>query len=62
MNQRFSRKIYHANVNLSLMEENIIQIRGKITVNVSANVKNIIYMKKIIFGIMLHAVAKMVDI
>ena len=61
MNQRFSRKIYHANVNLSLMEENIIQIRGKITVNVSANVKNI-YMKKIIFGIMLHAVAKMVDI
>ena len=28
------------------MEENVIQIRGKITVNVSANVKNIVYMKK----------------
>ena len=62
MNQRFSQKIYHANVNVSLMEENIIQIRGKITVNVSANVKNIVYMKKSIFEIMLHAVAKMVDI
>ena len=62
MNQRFSQKIYHANVNVSLMEDNVIQIRGKITVNVSANVKNIVYMKKIIFKIMLHAVAKMVDI
>ena len=62
MNQRFSQKICQKNVNVSLMEENVIQVRGKIMMNVSANVKNIVYRKKIIFGIMLHAVSKMVDI
>ena len=38
------------------MEENVIQINGGITINVDLSVKNIIYMKKIIFGIMLHVV------
>ena len=31
------------------MEENVIQINGGITINVDANVKNVMYVKKIIF-------------
>ena len=44
------------------MEENVIQINGGITINVDVSVKNIIYMKNIIFAILLHVVAKMVNI
>ena len=44
------------------MEENIIQINGGIMINVDVSVKNIVYMKKIISGILLHVVAKMVKI
>ena len=44
------------------MVENVIQIKSGITINVDMSVKNIIYVKKIIFGILLHAVAKMVNI
>ena len=44
------------------MEENVIQINGRITINVDVSVKNIIYVKKIIFGILLHVVVKMKNI
>ena len=44
------------------MEKNVIQINGGITVNVYMSVKNIMYVKKIIFGILLHVVAKMENI
>ena len=44
------------------MEENVIQIKSGITINVDASVKNIIYVKKTIFGTLLHVVAKMVNI
>ena len=44
------------------MVENVIQIKSGITINVDVSVKNIIYVKKIIFVILLHAVAKMVNI
>ena len=44
------------------MEENVIQINGGITINVDASVKNIIYLKKIIFGILLHVIVKMENI
>ena len=46
MNQKHYRSIYHTNVNLDLMEQNVIQINGGITINVDASVKNIIYVKK----------------
>ena len=36
------------------MVENEIQIKSGITINVNLSVKNIIYMKEIIFGILLH--------
>ena len=41
---------------------NVIQINGGITVNVDVSVKNIMYVKKIIFGILLHVVVKMENI
>ena len=51
-------KTYHTNVNVNLMEENVIQSKNGITINVNASVKTIIYMKKIIFEIPLHVVQK----
>ena len=44
------------------MEENVIQINGGTTINVDVSVKNVMYVKKIIFGILLHAVVKMENI
>ena len=44
------------------MKENVFQIKSRIMVNVDVNAKNIIYVKKIIFGIVLHVVAKMGNI
>ena len=61
MSQKFQQKIHHVNVNVILMKENVIQINGGITINVDASVKNI-YVKKIIFGILLHVVTKMENI
>ena len=39
-----------ANINADLMEENIIQINGGITINVDGSVKNFMYVEKIMFG------------
>ena len=41
------------------MVQNVIQIIGGIMINVDVSVKNIIYVKHISFGILLHLVAKM---
>ena len=54
--------MYHENVNANLMLENVIQIKIEIMINVDGSAKNIIYVKKIIFGILLHVVGKMVKI
>ena len=43
------------------MEENVIQIKSEITINVDMNVKNIMY-EKIIFAILQHVVAEIVNI
>ena len=42
------------NVNVNLMEENTIQMSGGITINVDVSVKKPIYVKKIMFGILVH--------
>ena len=44
------------------MEENVIQINDEITINVDVSKNNVKYAKKIIFGILLHVVAKMKNI
>ena len=41
------------------MEKNVIQINSGIIINIYVKVQNIMYVKEIIFGILLHAVAKM---
>ena len=41
------------------MEEDLIQINGKITINVDVSVKNVIYVKKNMFVIVLPVVVKM---
>ena len=55
----------HANVNVNLMVENVIKIKSEITINIGVSTKsqkNVICAKKIIFGILLHVVVKMVNI
>ena len=42
-----------------MMKGSVIQIYDGMTINVDVSVKIIIYVKKIIFGILLHVVAKM---
>ena len=44
------------------MEENVIQTKSGKMINVDTSVKNVIYVKKIIFGILLHVVVKMKSI
>ena len=65
MNRKYWQSIYHANENVRLMAENVIQIKSGETINVDVGVKiwkNIICAKKIIFGILLHVAAKVVNI
>ena len=50
------------NVSVDLMEKNVIQINGGIKINVYVSVNNVVYVKKIIFRILLLAVAKMGNI
>ena len=52
--------MYHVNVNVILMEKSVIQIKIRIKINVEC--KKHIYMKKIICGILLHVVVKMLNI
>ena len=54
MNRKLSQSIYNANVNVNLMKKNIIQISGEIMINVNANVKNVISVKKNMFEILLQ--------
>ena len=60
--EKFLKKIYHANVNVNLMDENLIQFKIGIMINVNASAKNIIIVKLIIFGILLHVVVKIENI
>ena len=42
--------MYHANVNVNLMEENVIQTNGRITINVNVSVKSVIYVKNYLWN------------
>ena len=44
------------------MKQNVSQINGEITINVDMSVENIIYVKKIMFGILLLVAMKMENI
>ena len=55
----FNKSIYHVNINVDLMEENLYEINDEIMINVDVNVKNLIYLKKIMSGILPHVIVKM---
>ena len=40
------------------MEQNVSQVNGGITINADVSVKNIIYVKMIMFRILLHVIVK----
>ena len=44
------------------MEQNVIQINDAITINADASVKNIIYAKNNMFGILVHVIVKIENI
>ena len=44
------------------MKENVILTKSEIMINVNVSVRNTIYVKRIIFGILLHVVVKMENI
>ena len=44
------------------MEENVIQINDRIMIDVSVRVKSVMYVIKIMFGILLHVIVKMENI
>ena len=62
MNQKHQPSIYDKNANADLMEQNVIQINGGVKINDGGSVKSIIYVKKIMFGILLHVTVKMENI
>ena len=62
MNRKHEQSTYHANVNVNLIEKNVAQINGRMTKNVDMSVKNVMYVKKIIFEILLHVVIKIENI
>ena len=41
------------------MEENVIQINGGTMINVNMSVKSVMYVKKIMFEILLHVIVEM---
>ena len=58
-------KQYHVNVNVILMVENVTRIKSGITINVGVSVKirkKIMFVKKVISGMLLHVVLEMANI
>ena len=56
--------MYHGNININLMVENVTQSKSGIMVSVGVNVrihKSIICVKNIILEMLLHVLVKMVD-
>ena len=49
-------------VNVNLIDEKVIRINGEITINADVHANDTFYVRKIIFGILLHVVVKMVNV
>ena len=59
---KHEQSIYHTNISVDLMEENVIKINGGILINVDVSVKTFMYLKKIMLGILLHVFVKVENI
>ena len=44
MNRKYQQSINHANVNLDLMVENVMQIKTGIKINIDVSLKSILYL------------------
>ena len=44
------------------MEQNLIQINGRIMKNIDVSVKSVMYVEEIMLGILLHIIVKMENI
>ena len=44
MNRNYQQSINHANVNLDLMVENVMQIKTGIKINIDVSLKSILYL------------------
>ena len=56
---RMFQSMFHENVNANLMKQNARHINGGIAININVSVKNIIYVKKIMLGILLVVVCNL---
>ena len=57
--------MYHVNINVNLIVENVIQIKSGISINVDGGAKireNVVCVKKILFVILANVLAKMINI
>ena len=61
MNRKDYQDMYHGNVNVNFLVENVTQIQSWIMVNVNVSAKNTRYLTMIKFVILLHVVDKMSD-
>ena len=59
---KYEQSIYHTNISVDLMEKNVIKINGGILINVDVSVKTVMYLKKIMLGILLHVFVKIENI
>ena len=50
--------MYCMNLNVNLMKQNVIQIIGRIMINVDVNVKGIIYVMKLLLETLVHVFEK----
>ena len=49
-------------MNVNLIDENVVQTNGGIMINVDVNVKNVMYVEKIMFETLLHVILKIENI
>ena len=52
----------HVNINITLMEQNVTQINGGIIINVDVSVKKIMFVEKVMLGILVNVFLKMKNI
>ena len=58
MNLKHEQNMNDANADVDLVDENVAQINGGIPIKINVIGRNAMYVKKIMFGILLHIVLK----
>ena len=58
MSKKSQQDIYHANVNVNLMEETVIEVNVGTMINADVSVKKIMCVEKNMFRILLHVIVE----